>query len=84
MYDVNGDGRITHAGMLQIVTAIYKMVGEVTRMPADEDTPEKRVNKIFAAMDKNSDDVLTFDEFKEGSKNNPSIISALQLYDGLL
>eukprot|EP00300_Choanocystis_sp_HF-7_P041347 c8061_g1_i1.p1 GENE.c8061_g1_i1~~c8061_g1_i1.p1 ORF type:complete len:191 (-),score=54.37 c8061_g1_i1:155-727(-) len=84
LYDIDNDNLISRAEMTQIVSAIYLMVGNVTKMPADEDTPEKRVDKIFASMDKNADDKLTLEEFKLGSKNNPSIISALQLYDGLL
>lgn len=51
LYDVDHDGFITRAEMVDIVTAIYCMVGEGMELAADEDTPEKRVEKIFSQMD---------------------------------
>jgi Ca2+-binding EF-hand superfamily protein len=56
----------------------------MVKLPADEDTPEKRVNKIFRNMDRNKDAQLTYDEFVEGSKQDPTIVQALSLYDGLV
>ena len=56
----------------------------MTQFPTDENTPEKRVDKIFSIMDKNSDGVLSVDEFVEGCKRDPSVVQALSLYDGLV
>lgn len=41
LYDIDKDGFITYDEMLQIVSAIYKMTGQMVKLPADEDTPEK-------------------------------------------
>lgn len=102
LYDIDGDGEISYNEMLQIVEAIYKMVGltlflavhmhrltrlkvgSMVKLPADEDTPEKRVRKIFKMMDKDENGSLDMAEFKEGSKRDETIVSALSLYDGLV
>ncbi|KAL8944893.1 MAG: hypothetical protein Q9216_000183 [Gyalolechia sp. 2 TL-2023] len=96
LYDIDGDGKISYDEMLAIVEAIYKMVkpirrwnallqvGSMVKLPADEDTPEKRVKKIFRMMDKDENGSLDMAEFKEGSKRDETIVSALSLYDGLV
>jgi len=84
LYDINGDGFITYDEMLQIVRSIYRMTGDMVKLPADEATPEKRVEKIFKNMDRDQDAKLTFEEFVEGSKQDPTIVQALSLYDGLV
>jgi len=65
--------------MYNIVEAIYQMVGQQQSSAEDENTPQKRVEKIFDQMDKNHDDKLTLEEFKEGSKADPRIVQALSL-----
>jgi len=59
-------------------------VGSMVKLPEDEDTPEKRVRKIFRMMDKDENGSLDLEEFKEGSKRDETIVSALSLYDGLV
>ncbi|KAK4130020.1 EF-hand [Trichocladium antarcticum] len=84
LYDIDGDGKISYDEMLKIVEAIYKMVGSMVKLPEDEDTPEKRVRKIFRMMDKDENGSLDMQEFKEGSQRDATIVSALSLYDGLV
>ncbi|KAL0118403.1 hypothetical protein PUN28_009216 [Cardiocondyla obscurior] len=78
LYDVDNDGFITRDEMYNIVDAIYQMVGQQPQAE-DENTPQKRVDKIFDQMDKNHDDKLTLEEFREGSKADPRIVQALSL-----
>ncbi|CCA71708.1 probable FRQ1-regulator of phosphatidylinositol-4-OH kinase protein [Serendipita indica DSM 11827] len=84
LYDIDGDGFITYDEMLKIVQSIYKMTDQMVQLPEDENTAEKRVDKIFASMDRDKDAKLTFQEFVEGSKHDPTIVKALSLYDGLV
>ncbi|ODV93898.1 hypothetical protein PACTADRAFT_51646 [Pachysolen tannophilus NRRL Y-2460] len=84
LYDLDNDGKITYDEMLSIVKSIYKMIGNMVELDEDEKTPEQRVDKLFRSFDKNKDNYISFEEFKDGSKVDPSIINALNLYDGLV
>ncbi|XP_071549157.1 frequenin-2 isoform X2 [Panulirus ornatus] len=80
LYDVDNDGFITREEMYSIVDAIYQMVGQAPETDV-ENAPQKRVDQIFSQMDKNHDEKLTLEEFKEGSKADPRIVEALSLGD---
>ena len=51
LYDLDGDGTITRSEMLEIVKAIFSMVGNHAKFKEDDNTPEKRVDRIFEIMD---------------------------------
>ena len=65
--------------MTLIVDSIYNMVGKMMDLPEDENTPAKRVNKIFSKMDINKNDSLTLEEFKTGSMHDAWILEALAI-----
>lgn len=50
LYDINQDGYITYDEMLQIVRSIYKMTGQMVKLPEDEDTPEKVSNTALPSL----------------------------------
>ncbi|CAK5122080.1 unnamed protein product [Meloidogyne enterolobii] len=93
LYDIDRDGFIKRnemgkvikfqKGRKLIVGSIYKMLGNSLKLPEEESTPEKRVDKIFSTMDKNRDAQLTLEEFIEGAKSDQNIVQALSYYEGL-
>lgn len=69
-----------HPSPPSLLQAIYKMVGTVIMMRMNQDglTPQQRVDKIFKKMDRDKDDQITLEEFKEAAKSDPSIVLLLQ------
>ena len=47
LYDINGDGIITKDEMLDIVSAIYDMMGRFAEPCVDEHTAKEHVERVF-------------------------------------
>jgi len=59
---------------------MYKMLGENTaEVLTDGLTPEQRTERIFSQMDKDGNDVITLEEFKLAARNDPSLMSLMQI-----
>ncbi|KAF0872602.1 recoverin [Crocuta crocuta] len=80
LYDVDGNGAISKNEVLEIVMAIFKMISpeDVKNLPEDENTPEKRTEKIWGFFGKEDDDKLTEEEFIEGTLANREILRLIQ------
>ncbi|XP_077019244.1 recoverin [Tamandua tetradactyla] len=80
LYDVDGNGAISKNEVLEIVLAIFKMINpeDMKHLPDDENTPEKRAEKIWEFFGKKDDDKLTEQEFIEGALANKEILRMIQ------
>ncbi|XP_016077939.1 PREDICTED: recoverin [Miniopterus natalensis] len=80
LYDVDGNGAISKGEVLEIVMAIFKMIRpeDVEHLPDDENTPEKRAEKIWGFFGKKDHDKLTEEEFIEGTLANKEILRLIQ------
>jgi Ca2+-binding EF-hand superfamily protein len=52
LYDINGDGIITRDEMMDIVSAIYDMMGKFAEPMIDEDTARDHVDRVFQVRTK--------------------------------
>ena len=65
--------------MIHLVRALHKLVGVtvVHVNAAEDDTPEKHVEKMMEKLDTDKDNVITFQEFCEGVEKDPAIAQLL-------
>ncbi|XP_047671500.1 Kv channel-interacting protein 4 isoform X1 [Tachysurus fulvidraco] len=84
LYDINKDGYITKEEMLDIMKAIYDMMGKWTYPILKEETPRQHVEIFFQKMDKNKDGVVTIDEFIDCCENDENIMRSMQLFENVI
>ncbi|XP_064630271.1 Kv channel-interacting protein 1-like isoform X8 [Lineus longissimus] len=84
LYDINGDGIITKDEMLDIVSAIYDMMGRFAEPCVDETTARDHVDRVFQKMDLNQDGVISMDEFMDTCRRDKSITESMAMFDTVL
>ncbi|KAG8519535.1 Kv channel-interacting protein 1 [Galemys pyrenaicus] len=78
-FDTTQTGSVKFEEMMDIVKAIYDMMGKYTYPVLKEDTPRQHVDVFFQKMDKNKDGIVTLDEFLESCQEVRRILKAIYL-----
>ncbi|XP_041867679.1 recoverin-like [Melanotaenia boesemani] len=80
LFDVDKNGYITKSEVKEICTAIFKLIpkDDVEDLPEDENTPEKRAEKLWKAFDKGDNDRVTEGEFVKGLLSNEEALRLIQ------
>ncbi|XP_042562328.1 recoverin b [Clupea harengus] len=80
LYDLDRNGSITKNEIQEIVRSIFRMISEEDQkiLPEDENTPEKRADKIWFFFGKKENDKLTEGEFIQGIMDNKNILRLIQ------
>ncbi|XP_046565680.1 Kv channel-interacting protein 4-like isoform X3 [Haliotis rubra] len=84
LYDINGDGIITKDEMLDIVSAIYEMMGRYTEPVVDETSAKEHVERVFQKMDMNRDGVISLEEFMDTCRRDENITKGMAIFDTVL
>ncbi|XP_053545895.1 visinin-like [Bombina bombina] len=82
LFDVDRNGEVSKVEVLEIITAIFKMIpdSEQQKLPDDENTPQKRADKLWAYFKKKDQDKIAEGEFIQGVMQNDDIMRLIQ-YD---
>ncbi|NP_001087534.1 recoverin, gene 2 L homeolog [Xenopus laevis] len=82
LFDVDKNGEISKVEVLEIITAIFKMIPpeEQKKLPDDENTPQKRADKLWAYFKKTEEAKIAEGEFIQGVMMNDEIMRLIQ-YD---
>ncbi|XP_049859843.1 Kv channel-interacting protein 1-like [Schistocerca gregaria] len=83
LYDVNHDGCITRQEMLEVISAIYNLVGDAKDASHTHRTPQQHVERIFKKLDLNHDGVITVDEFINYCSADENVRNSFAVFDDL-
>ncbi|XP_046888523.1 recoverin b [Hypomesus transpacificus] len=80
LYDVDRNGSVTKNEIHEIVESIFNMISKEDQknLPEDENTPEKRTDKIWDFFGKKENDKITEGEFIQGVMANKNILRLIQ------
>ncbi|XP_052000386.1 visinin-like [Xyrauchen texanus] len=80
LFDVDKNGYITKSEVGDICLAIFKLIPkeEQEKLPADENTPEKRADKLWSFFNKNDDERLAEGEFIQGILDSEGALHLIQ------
>ncbi|XP_028677416.1 recoverin 2 [Erpetoichthys calabaricus] len=80
LFDVDRNGYISKNEVLEITKAIFKLIPEDDHdlLPDDENTPEKRADKLWGYFGKGENDKLAEGEFISGVMENDNALRLIQ------
>ncbi|XP_055013382.1 recoverin-like isoform X2 [Boleophthalmus pectinirostris] len=80
LFDVDKNGYITKNEVKEICVAIFKMIPkeEVDSLPEDENTPDKRADKLWKIFNKPDEGELAEGEFIQGVMNDDEALRLIQ------
>uniref|UniRef100_A0A1A8R3J7 EF-hand domain-containing protein n=2 Tax=Nothobranchius TaxID=28779 RepID=A0A1A8R3J7_9TELE len=80
LFDVDKNGYITKSEVTEICSSIFKLIpkDEVSDLPDDENTPEKRADKLWKAFNKGENERVAEGEFIQGLLDNDDALRLIQ------
>ncbi|KAM9309309.1 recoverin 2 [Pholidichthys leucotaenia] len=80
LFDVDKNGYISKTEVKEICQAIFKLIPKEdhSKLPEDENTPEKRANKLWGIFEKKDSDRLAEGEFITGVIENENAMRLIQ------
>ncbi|XP_006804279.1 recoverin-like [Neolamprologus brichardi] len=80
LFDVDKNGYITKSEVSEICTAIFKLIPpeEIETLPEDENTAQKRADKLWNYFDKGDNDRIAEGEFIQGVLDNDEALRLIQ------
>lgn len=80
LFDVDKNGYITKAEVKEICTSIFKLIpkDELADLPEDENTAEKRADKLWQYFEKGENERVAEGEFIQGVLDNDDALRLIQ------